>query len=64
MHLYINITKPFLSVQKFFHDNNVYFGFHTYVFYLKDLNTKVILLSSQSDDGLYALFKSSAMSIH
>jgi hypothetical protein len=49
------ITKPLLSVQKFCLDNNVYFEFHTRVFYVKDLNTHEILLSGQSKDGLYAL---------
>jgi len=29
------ITKPLLSIQKFYGDNNVYFEFHTYVFYEK-----------------------------
>jgi len=40
-----HITKPLLFVQKNFHDNNVYFEFHASVFYVKDLITKVALLS-------------------
>jgi hypothetical protein len=39
-----HITKPLLSVHKFYCDNNVYFKFHTSVFYVKDLTTKVVLL--------------------
>ena len=53
------ITKPLLSVQKFYLDNNVYFEFHPCVFYVKDFNTHEVLLSGQSKDGLYALTKSS-----
>jgi len=34
-----------LSVQKFCLDNNVYFEFHPFLFYVKDLNTNEILLS-------------------
>jgi hypothetical protein len=57
------IMKPLLSVQKFCLDNNVYFEFHPRVFYVKDLNTHEVLLSSQSKDGLYALTKSSVTSV-
>jgi hypothetical protein len=52
-----------LFVQKIYRDNNVYFEFHASVFYVKDLTTKAVLLSSQSNDGLYALSKSSATTI-
>jgi histone deacetylase 1/2 len=51
------ITKPLLSVQKFCLDNNVYFEFHPFLFYVKDLNTNEVLLSGQSKDGLYTLFR-------
>jgi histone deacetylase 1/2 len=57
------ITKPLLSVQKFYLDNNVYFEFHPRVFYVKDPNTHEILLSGQSKDDLYALTKSSITSV-
>ena len=40
-----HITKPLLSVQKFYRDNNVYFEFHASVFYVKDLITKEVLFS-------------------
>jgi hypothetical protein len=33
------ITKPMLYVQKFCRDNHVYFEFHDYLFYVKDLIT-------------------------
>ena len=59
------ITKPLLSVHKFRLDNNVYFEFHPFLFYVKDLNTNEVLLSGQSKDGLYTLsrFRSSIPSI-
>jgi histone deacetylase 1/2 len=59
------ITKPLLSVKKFCLDNNVYFEFHPFLFYVKDLNTNEVLLSGQSKDGLYTLsrFRSSVPSI-
>ena len=58
-----HITKPLLSVQKFCRDNHVYFEFHAYIFYVKDLITKKVLLSGQSNDGLYVLSESSATSV-
>ena len=51
------IIKPLLSVQKFYRDNYVYLKFYASVFYVKDLITKEVLLSGQSNDGLYVLFK-------
>jgi len=62
--LYVpHFTKPLLSVQKFYHDNNVYFEFHVSMFCVKDLTTKAVLLSGQSNDGLYVLFESSTTTI-
>ena len=52
-----------LSVQKFYLYNNVYFEFHPFVFYVKNLNTNEVLLSGQSQDVLYALSKSSITSV-
>jgi histone deacetylase 1/2 len=57
------IKKPLLSVQKFSLENNVFFEFHSCLFYIKDLMTKKVLLSGQSKDGLYVLSESSAMSL-
>ena len=54
------IKKPLLSIQKFNLENNVFFEFHPFLFYVKDLMTKKVLLSGQSRDGLYVLFESSA----
>ena len=56
-------TKSLLSVQNFYRDNHVYFEFHASVFYVKGLITKEVLISSQSNDGLYVLSESSAISI-
>jgi hypothetical protein len=62
--LYVpHITKPLLYVHKFYRDDNVYFKFHASVFYFKDLITKEVLLSDQSNVGLYVLFESFATSI-
>jgi hypothetical protein len=58
-----HITKPLFFVQKFYHDNNVHFEFHESVFYVKDLNIKTVLLSSQSNDDLYVMSESSSTSI-
>ena len=58
-----HITKPLLYVQKFYRDNNVYFEFHAFVFYVKDLITKAVFLSGQSNDGFYILSKSSVTTI-
>jgi hypothetical protein len=38
-------------------------NFTLFVFYVKDLNTNEVLLSSQSQDGLYALSRSFVTSV-
>jgi hypothetical protein len=58
-----HITKPLLSVQKFYRDNHVYFEFLAYMFYVKDLVTKKVLFFSQSNDGLYVISESFATSV-
>jgi hypothetical protein len=58
-----HITKPLLSIHKFYRDNNVYYEFHASVFYVKDLTTKAVLFSGQSHDSLYVMSKSFATSI-
>ena len=59
--LYVpDIKKPLLFVQKFCLENNVFFEFHSFLFYVKDHMTKEVLLSSWSRDGLYVLFESFA----
>jgi len=57
------ITKRLLFVQKFCLDNNVYFEFHPFVFYVKDLNTNEVLLLGQSKYGLYSLSRSFVTSV-
>jgi len=51
-----HITKPLLSIYKFYCDHNVYFEIHAFVFYIKDLITKEVLISGQSNDGLSESF--------
>ena len=51
-------------LKKSYLNNNIYFEFQLFLFYIKDLNTKAILFSGQSKDGLYILFESFAISIH
>ncbi|KAJ6733370.1 hypothetical protein OIU74_005177 [Salix koriyanagi] len=55
-----HIKKRLLSVQQFCRENYVFFEFHSFVFYVKDLITKEVLLSGRSKDGLYVLSESSA----
>lgn len=57
------IQKPLLYVQKSCFDNNVYFKFHIFMFYTKDLKTKALLLYGWSKDGLHVLFEYFAISI-
>ena len=59
----LDIKKPLLSIQKFCLENNVFFEFHSFLFYVKDHMTKKVLLSSWSRDGLYVLFESFATSL-
>ena len=51
-----HITKPLLSIQKFYRDNHVYFEFHAFMFYVKDLITKEVHLFSQSNDVHFRVF--------
>jgi hypothetical protein len=58
-----HITKSLLLVKKYFRDNNDYFEFHAFMFYVKDLTTKTVLFSGESNNGLNVLSESSATSI-
>ena len=49
------ITKNLLSVSKFTSDNDVYFEFHKFFFYVKDLQSGRILLKGKRNHGLYSL---------
>ena len=47
------ITKNLLSVSKFCVDNNVFFEFHAFSYFVKDQTSKVILLEGKLNNGLY-----------
>lgn len=49
------LKRNLLSVQKFCHDNNVFFEFHSTFFAVKDTFTRKTLLTGPSDNGLYSL---------
>ncbi|KAH0655706.1 hypothetical protein KY285_030588 [Solanum tuberosum] len=50
-----SITKPLLYVQRFAHDNRVFFELYPTYFLVKDQATRKVLLSDPSKDGLYTL---------
>ncbi|KAD0157053.1 hypothetical protein E3N88_44702 [Mikania micrantha] len=49
------IKRNLLSVQKFCHDNDVFFEFHSTFFVVKDKFTRTTLLTGPSNDGLYSI---------
>lgn len=49
------IKKNLLSVQRFCHDNHVFFEFHSSFFAVKDTSTRTILLTGPSNNGLYSM---------
>lgn len=49
-----DIKQKLLSVQKFCHDNHVFFEFHSTFFYVKDKSTRITLLTCPSVNGLYS----------
>ncbi|GJZ07481.1 retrovirus-related pol polyprotein from transposon TNT 1-94 [Tanacetum coccineum] len=49
------ISHNLLSVQKFCHDNDVFFEFHTSYFVVKDESTHTTLLTDPSKHGLYTI---------
>jgi hypothetical protein len=49
------IKRNLLSVQKFCHDNNVFFEFHSNFFSVKDKFSHTTLITGPSNDGLYSL---------
>ncbi|GJV71329.1 gag/pol polyprotein [Tanacetum coccineum] len=49
------ISHNLLSVQKFCHDSDVFFEFHTSYFVLKDESTHTTLLTGPSKHGLYTI---------
>lgn len=61
LHISYIIKNP-LPVQKFTHNNNVFFEFHPYQFAVKDHTTRAPILSRPSNNRLYHLFV--PLSIH
>ncbi|GJR94174.1 integrase [Tanacetum coccineum] len=51
----LEISHNLLSVQKFCHDNDVFFEFHTSYFVVKDESTHTTLLTGPSKHGLYTI---------
>ncbi|GJW35576.1 putative RNA-directed DNA polymerase [Tanacetum coccineum] len=58
------ISNKLLSVQKFCHDNDVFFEFHTSYFVVKDESTHTTLLTGPSKHGLYTITLSQLKSIN
>jgi hypothetical protein len=54
-----SVTRNLLSVKKFSRDNNVFFEFHPWYFFVKDRVTREILLRGGCRGGLYNLDVSS-----
>ncbi|GJR54038.1 retrovirus-related pol polyprotein from transposon TNT 1-94 [Tanacetum coccineum] len=55
LHVGNEISHNLLSVQKFCHDNDVFFEFYTSYFVVKDESTHITLLTSPSKHGLYTI---------
>ncbi|GJS78280.1 hypothetical protein Tco_0728161 [Tanacetum coccineum] len=55
LHVGNEISHNLLSVQKFCHDNDVFFEFHTSYFVVKDESTHTTLLTGPSKHGLYTI---------
>jgi hypothetical protein len=54
--LYVsNASKNLVSAHKFTHDNNAFFEFQNWYFYLKDWDTRNLLLHERCKNGLYPL---------
>jgi histone deacetylase 1/2 len=53
-------TKNLVSIHRLTLDNNVYVEFHPWYFYVKDLETKKVLLKGRCYRGLYPLVSSSS----
>ncbi|GJU67166.1 putative RNA-directed DNA polymerase [Tanacetum coccineum] len=51
----LEISHNLLSIQKFCHDNDVFFEFHTSYFVVKDASTHTTLLTGPSKHGLYTI---------
>jgi histone deacetylase 1/2 len=53
-------TKNLVSIHRLTRDNHVYVRFHPWYFYVKDLETKKILLKGRCTGGLYPLVSSTS----
>jgi hypothetical protein len=49
------ISKHLLSVHKLARDNNIFFEFHPWYFFIKDQATQSLLLEGRCESGLYPL---------
>jgi hypothetical protein len=59
-----NISKHLLSVHKLSRDNNVFFEFHPWYYFIKDRATRKLLLEGMCENGLYPLKSSDVESLH
>lgn len=57
------ITKNLLSIHRFTRDNDCYFEYHPWNFFIKDRQTRRCLLEGQCEGGLYPLTISSAQDL-
>jgi histone deacetylase 1/2 len=58
-----NISKHLLSVHKLSRDNNVFFEFHPWSYFIKDRATRQLLLEGKCESGLYPIKPSNAASL-
>jgi histone deacetylase 1/2 len=58
-----SVTRSLLSVRRFTLDNRVFFEFHPHFFFVKDRDTRAILLSGRCYGGLYRLDDSPAKQV-
>lgn len=59
-----DISKHLLSVYKLSRDNNVFFEFHPWYYFIKDRATRKLLLEGNCESGLYPLQPSDIESLH
>jgi hypothetical protein len=59
-----DISKHLLSVHKLSRDNNIFFQFHPWYYFIKDQATRKLLLEGKCESGLYPLKSSNVESLH
>jgi hypothetical protein len=52
------IAKHLLSIHKLSHDNDIFFEFHPWYFFIKDQATRNLLLEGKCESGLYPIIPS------